>query len=293
MPSNSLPAAVRCRGTTAGAGWAAGRAVAARSPLHARRAVGETRTRIAAAWRQRRRLGESDCEEIRDGLIAQPVNVGSSLAYVAGGAWVAARGVQSGQSAAVAFGGLLGAVGVGSILYHGPCPPEAQAAHDTSLAAALGLVVLHNAAAMTSRHRTIPGGVQLGAAAAAAIPVLPRGRFTNQVAAVLGVAAITTEALSVRDHRPAATGGRRRGNPAALGALLNVLSRTGGPLCRPKSLLQGHAAWHLLSAFSTHFLGAWGPAPAGSVTDRGVTKRRPGRSTGCARIRCRTVRSTT
>jgi hypothetical protein len=211
--------------------------------------VGETRTRIAAAWRRRRRLGESDCEEIRSGLIAQPANAVSSLAYVAGGAWVAARGVQSGQPAAVAFGGLLGAVGVGSVLYHGPCPPGAQAAHDASLAAALGLVVLHNTAAMTGRDRTVPGGVQLGAAAAAAIPVLPRGRFTNLVAAVLGVAAIATEALSVRDHRPAPPAAAAAGT-LALGALLNVLSRTGGPLCRPKSVLQGHAAWHVLSAFS-------------------------------------------
>ena len=68
---------------------------------------------MAAAWRRRRRLGESDCEEIRTGLVAQPVNALSSLAYVAGGGWVAMRGVQAGQPAAVAFGGLLGAVGLG------------------------------------------------------------------------------------------------------------------------------------------------------------------------------------
>ena len=42
------------------------------------------------AWRRRRRLGESDCEEIRSGFIAQPVNALSSVAYVAGGGWVVA-----------------------------------------------------------------------------------------------------------------------------------------------------------------------------------------------------------
>ena len=158
---------------------------------------------MAAAWRRRRRLGESDCEQIRTGLIAQPINTLSSLAYVAGGGWVAARGVQAGRPAAVAFGALLGAVGAGSILYHGPCPPGAQQAHDSSLAAALGFVVLHNTAAVTGRPRTVSGVVQLGAAVAAALPVLPTGRFTNQVVAVLGLAAVATEAVSVRDHRAA------------------------------------------------------------------------------------------
>ena len=37
---------------------------------------------------------------------------------------------------------------------------------------------------------------------------------------------------------------------AALGAgvAVNLLTRTGAPLCRPDSLVQGHAAWHVLTA---------------------------------------------
>jgi hypothetical protein len=34
----------------------------------------------------------------------------------------------------------------------------------------------------------------------------------------------------------------------AVGAIVNVLSRTGAPLCQPDSLLQGHAVWHVLTA---------------------------------------------
>lgn len=216
-------------------------------------ALDEAYTRLAAAWRRRKRLGESDCEEIRAGLIAQPVNAVSSLAYVAGGGWVVARGVQAGRPHAVAFGALLGAVGVGSILYHGPCPPGAQQAHDSSLAVALGLVVLHNTVAVTGRRELVPDVVQVGAAAGAAVSVLPSGRFTNPVVGVLGLAAVATEAVSVRGHRvpgPSVTAAVTLG----LGALINGLSRTGGPLCRPKSLFQGHAAWHILSAAS---LAAW------------------------------------
>jgi hypothetical protein len=217
-------------------------------------ALGEARTRVAAAWRRRRRLGDSDCEEIRTGLLAQPVNAISSLAYVAGGGWVATRGVRSGRPDAVAFGGLLGGVGVGSFLYHGPCPPGAQQAHDTSLAAALGVVVLDNAATISGGRGPAPGVVQLGAAAAAAVPVLPRGRFTNPVVAVLGAAAIVTEVLSIKSTRRAAGPAAVAAGAFVLGAVINSLSRTGGPLCRPKSVLQGHAAWHVLSAAA---LAAW------------------------------------
>jgi hypothetical protein len=35
---------------------------------------------------------------------------------------------------------------------------------------------------------------------------------------------------------------------------VNLLTRTGAPLCRPHSLVQGHAAWHVLTAVA---LGTW------------------------------------
>ena len=34
------------------------------------------------------------------------------------------------------------------------------------------------------------------------------------------------------------------------GALLHGLGRSGGPLCRPDSLVQPHAAWHAITAAS-------------------------------------------
>ena len=37
----------------------------------------------------------------------------------------------------------------------------------------------------------------------------------------------------------------------AAGFALWLPSQTGGPLCDPDSLLQGHAAWHLLPAATT------------------------------------------
>jgi hypothetical protein len=47
----------------------------------------------------------------------------------------------------------------------------------------------------------------------------------------------------------------------AVGAAVNVLSRTGAPLCRPDSLAQGHAVWHVLTAVGAGlWLARWPPA---------------------------------
>jgi hypothetical protein len=215
--------------------------------------VAEARARLTEAWERRERLGASDCEEIRPGLLAQPANAVSSLAYVAAGAWVGGLGVRQGRPAAEAFGGLLATVGVGSVLYHGPCPPGAQQAHDASLAAALGVVVLHNTAAVTGRAGLVRGGIQLATGVAAALPVLPSAKFTNPVVGVLGAAAVATEGVARKLGRPLGPAAVAAGT-LALGGLVHGLSRTGGPLCRPRSLLQGHAAWHVLSAAA---LAAW------------------------------------
>ena len=206
------------------------------------------------AWRRRRRLGESDCEEIRSGFIAQPVNALSSVAYVAGGGWVVARGAHAGRPAAVAFGGLLGAVGAGSVLYHGPCPPGAQQAHDASLAAALGLVVLHNTAAISGRHHLVRGAVQAAAAIAAAVPVLPTRPLHQSGRRGPGHRRRDHGSALCPQPPPSRTGGSCGRAPSPSARSINVLSRTGGPLCRPKSLIQGHAVWHVLSAVS---LAAW------------------------------------
>jgi hypothetical protein len=49
----------------------------------------------------------------------------------------------------------------------------------------------------------------------------------------------------------------------AAGGAVNVLTRTGAPLCRPHSLLQGHAAWHVLTAVAVAgWLASWRSAEA-------------------------------
>lgn len=139
-------------------------------------------------------LGGSDCEALRDGWLGQPVNALSSVAYVLAGAYLLREGGRSVPAVALA------AVGVGSVLYHGPMPPGADLVHNASL---VGLSAVVVGRAWRRRLRRPPTIAVVAAATAVAI---------------------------------------------------NLMTRTGAPLCRPDSALQGHAAWHALTAVA---LAAW------------------------------------
>ena len=148
-------------------------------------------------------LGGSDCEALHGGVLGQPVNALSSLAYVVAAGFVLRRGGPPAMAVALAL------VGVGSVLYHGPMTPGAELVHDASLIA---------------------------------VPVAALGWC--------GGAA----------RSPSSTG--RGGRGPRRGAIANVLSRTGAPLCRPDSLLQGHAVWHVLTAVGAAlWLARWPRSP--------------------------------
>ena len=152
-------------------------------------------------------LGASDCEALRDGWLAQPVNTLSSVAYVVAGAYVLRRGGPRLPALALA------AVGVGSVLYHGPMTPGAGLAHDGSIVALAATVPL------AWRRRSL--------------------RWPSGAAVIAGGAAVA----------------------------VNLLTRTGAPLCRPDSLLQGHAAWHVLTAGAIALWLSRGAAPGAVPMD--------------------------
>jgi hypothetical protein len=92
-------------------------------------------------------LGAGDCERLHDGLIAQPVNTASALAYVVVGAWLAGR-------RRVGFGLAVAAAGVGSVDYHGPGSPAARLLHDGGLFAVVGFVAWQEVARRVGRRRS-------------------------------------------------------------------------------------------------------------------------------------------
>ena len=152
-------------------------------------------------------LGAGDCERLHDGLIAQPVNTASALAFVAVGAWLAGRGRRAdagpGRPGQIGFGLVVVAAGVGSVDYHGPGSPAARLLHDGALYAVAGFVAWREVARRVGRARLEPRR---------------RAAYRTALAA------------------------------AATGAACWWLGHTGSPACDPDSLLQGHAAWHLLAA---------------------------------------------
>ncbi len=90
------------------------------------------------------RIGSSDCERIRDGRLAQPVNALTSLAFVAAAGVVLARTRgrdRDRRGEVLAYGTILALVGFGSVAFHGPQPPGARAMHDWPIPVLLGLAV--------------------------------------------------------------------------------------------------------------------------------------------------------
>ena len=78
----------------------------------------------------RGRMGATDCERLRSGPVAQPVNTLTSLGYVAGAGIVlrrVGRGNPDGHRPVMVYSALLALVGVGSVAFHGPQPAGAKA----------------------------------------------------------------------------------------------------------------------------------------------------------------------
>ncbi|HEY7605217.1 MAG TPA: hypothetical protein VID07_00410 [Actinomycetes bacterium] len=163
-------------------------------------------------------LAAGDCERLHDGLIAQPVNTASALAYVAVGAWLLGRRQP-------VFGLAVAAAGIGSLDYHGPGSPAARLLHDGGLYAVAGYVAWTEVARRVGRARRAGTGVPWTGLAPDR-----RGAYLTALAAT------------------------------AAGAVCWWAGRTASPWCDPDSLLQPHAAWHLLTAAA---LAAWTLAALG------------------------------
>ncbi len=92
----------------------------------------------------------SDCERIRPGLVGQPMNAASSLAFVAAAIPIArrARAARSPTWSAVAASTAL--AGLGSVAYHGPGGRRSKAVHDVGIAALVATLAI---ARLTERPR--------------------------------------------------------------------------------------------------------------------------------------------
>jgi hypothetical protein len=196
-------------------------------------------------------LGGSDCEEWRPGLLHQPVNSLSSLAYVVAGVWVATRPQtdRAGRVAGAVFAGAVIGTGVGSLLYHGPQWPGSAFVHDAAIPSAVLFITVDDVALLRgwTIRRQMTAYAMVVAAACLFVAVMPAS--SGMIVGLSAMSAAAAEAVLARHRRQVSARVVLvlAGTLVAAG-LAGLAGRTGSPLCRPHSLLQGHALWHVLSA---------------------------------------------
>jgi 1-acyl-sn-glycerol-3-phosphate acyltransferase len=133
-------------------------------------------------------LGAADCELLRVGEVAQPVNTASSAVLALIGVWLILRAqrLTTGRRAAVAFGVVTLLAGLGSIDYHGLQSGVAQWTHDGGaallIAAAVGVPLWR----VARRRTAVPGwsrvrGAALLGAGAVALLAYWGGRSSAQL----------------------------------------------------------------------------------------------------------------
>ncbi len=225
---------------------------------------------IGVAIVLRGELGETDCEEIGEGLLNQPVNTLSSGVYTVFGAWLiwhALRRRSDETSVEVFFGLALASVGIGSVAFHGPAPPGARLLHDLTIVAPLAVIAARSVGELSGWDSRRVIGAALGT-------IIIVGVVTGLVpdlgiiaAGLVGAGAVITGVLV---HRAGRRRFSRRANRllavvvviVALAGVINVLGRTGGPICDPDSYFQGHAVWHVLTAGALTFYGLTALSPS-------------------------------
>lgn len=184
-------------------------------------------------------LADSDCERCRHGLITQPANTVSSLAYVVAGADLLRRPEPDRP-----FAWAVIAVGLGSVAYHGPGGGVGKWAHDASLIAMLALLGLSDVT--VAEGRAMPPGSVAAVTVGASVAAHPR--TTDAAQLVVGASAVVAEARRYLRRRASVREAAVALPLITAGAVAQMLGRTGERWCRPDATFQPHAAWHALSA---------------------------------------------
>jgi hypothetical protein len=213
-------------------------------------------------------IGESDCESIGVGVLAQPVNAFSSLAFVVFGFIVLFSMRAQGQTERVnrlIIAMLMIATGIGSVLFHGPQGPASHFLHDVTILLTMTAIVAMNLAGIlewTERRVLV---ILLSVGIAVSVVLLTWPSSTNVVAGI-ALAALVGQDIAL--HRSGSINTRwwiAAVVAMAIALLFFIAGRTGGLFCDSSSLFQGHALWHILAATAL-----WAYFMATTPTRRGI-----------------------
>lgn len=98
-------------------------------------------------------VAASDCERIHPGLIGQPANTVSSLAFMAAAMPIARAARLRRRPAWLAVAAAAAVEGFGSAAYHGPGGRQAKRLHDVGIVALVGTMAVAVASEGTPVHR--------------------------------------------------------------------------------------------------------------------------------------------
>ncbi len=208
--------------------------------------------------------GATFCEAARDGLVKQPANSFSNLGFVLAGLLIARHVSRTdhghrvlGRTGATAYAVVVMLLGPGSAAMH--ATQSAWGGHLDLLS--MYLIASFAAAWALARLAGRPSwalgifvvlviGCELVSLISTDIPVV---RFSGNLAfAVLLFTALVGEFVLAR--RNGTHLGWGFGAAAAMGLAFAIWIVSQHGLCNPHSLLQGHAAWHLLNAVAAYCL---------------------------------------
>lgn len=221
------------------------------------------------------------------GLLAQPTNALSSLVFLAAGAWILARARRSpGRRTELGvFAAAVAANAAGGLLFHGVELPFARFVHDLAILGVLLFIGAFGLARLRGHPVSWTVRAYLAALSAGGLVLALLPGSADALFAVAGLAAGGLEAAEYRHELPAirrdGLDARRFARLAVLAALALAVAafavgRSGAPLCRPGSIFQWHAVWHVLTAaaMALYAFGAIEPHP-GRRQPGGGRRRRP------------------
>ena len=211
--------------------------------------------------------GANFCEAARDGLIKQPANTLSNFGFVIAGLAAAFYLDRHWSHVAharllAAFPALIALLGPGSMAMHATQSSLGGRFDVGSMylvagfAAAYGLTRLLRRGLLTLSTLFVVLVVAAEVLGASDVPAPLVDTAGNLAFAVLLLIAVLIEAVIQRRPRHPRSW---RSAVVAVGAMAVAfviwsLSHSGGPLCDPDSLVQGHAVWHVLCAVSAYAL---------------------------------------
>ncbi len=191
-------------------------------------------------------VAAGDCERCRPGLVAQPVNTLSSLAYVVSGAAQLQAAGPSGRRSERALAWATVAAGLGSVAYHGPGRRLGRYAHDAALIAMLGYLAVTDAELLLGQE--LPAPALAAVPVAAALGAHPATAMAAQIVAGTAAGAIEVARAVTTPASAGPTARRSELATLAVGLAAHLGGGTGGPWCRPDARLQPHAVWHAMTA---------------------------------------------